>query len=237
MVRVPIDRAQPVEFLPLLTRGKHRRPRNGACLMEYTSYLAGEKWSDHPSCTHPLLSELARQVNDFSSDKDRQALLELVTDMIGLKGTDLRIDIRIALRAAQAAVPIAAEERQRIMAGAILTCERLAARLDDRPDASLSPASVEALAMAPEAARWARRYTRNLAISRRAFRKQAAPVIVRYAVQSIAHACAPNPDATLRALLAGAIEDCKALTSRLGPPETDLTTARPPRRLALHSER
>lgn len=239
MVRVSTNRAQPVEFLPLLSRGKHRRPRNGACLMEYTSYLAGEKWSDHPSCTHPLLSELARQVNDFSSDNARQALLELVTDMIGLTGTDLRIDIQIALRAAQAAVPIAAEERQRIMAGAILTCERLAARLDDRPDAPLSPASVEALALAPEAARWAYRYTRNLGISRRAFRRQAAPVIIRYAVQSIAHACAPDPDAALHALLAGAIDDCKALTSRPVPPDADATTApppRPPRRLALHSE-
>ena len=205
--------------------------------MEYTSYLAGEKWSDHPSCTHPLLSELARQVNDFSSDQARQALLELVTDMIGLKGTDLRIDISIALRAAQAAVPIAAEERQRIMAGAILTCERLAARLDDRPDVPLRPASLEALALAPEAARWAHRYTRNLAISRRAFRRQAAPVIVRYAVQSIAHACAPDPDATLHALLAGAIEDCKTLTSRPASPEVDATTARPPRRPALHSLR
>jgi hypothetical protein len=234
VVRMPSARAQPVEFLPLLSRGKHRRPRNGACLMEYTSFLAGEKWSDHPSCTHPLLSELARQVNDFSSDDARQALLELVADMIGLTGTDLRIDIRIALRAAQAAVPIAAEERQRIMAGAILSCERLAARLDGRPDAALSPASVEALALAPEAARWARRYTRNLAISRRAFRRQAAPVIVRYAVQSIATACAPDPDARLHALLAGAIEDCKTLTYRPAPAEVLSTTARAP---AVHSER
>src|SRR3954464_14501138 len=98
------------DSLPLLSRGKHRRPRSGACLMEYASYLAGEKWSDHPACTHPLLGELARQVNDFTCDEARQALAELVPDLIGLTGDDLRIDLRVALRAAQTALPIVAEE-------------------------------------------------------------------------------------------------------------------------------
>jgi len=28
--------------------------------MEFASYLAGERWSDHPACTHPLLAVLAR---------------------------------------------------------------------------------------------------------------------------------------------------------------------------------
>jgi hypothetical protein len=180
--------------------------------MEFTSYLAGERWSDHPACTHPLLSELARQVNDFSSDGARQALLELVPDMIGLSGTDLRIDLRVALRAAQTALPIAAEERQRVMAAAVLTCERLTADLDGRTGAPLSQGSSDALALAPGAARWAYRYTRNLSISHRAFRRRAAPAIVRSAVAGIAHACAPDPDAVLHGLLARAIEDCKAVT-------------------------
>ena len=93
--------------------------------MEYASYLAGEKWSDHPACTHPLLSELARQINDFVSDGSRQALVELVPDMIGSTGDDLRIDLSISLRAARTALPVAAAERQQIMAVAVLTCERL----------------------------------------------------------------------------------------------------------------
>ena len=46
-------------LLPVLSRGKHRNPRKGACFMELASYLAGERWSDHPSCTHPLLAALA----------------------------------------------------------------------------------------------------------------------------------------------------------------------------------
>lgn len=179
--------------------------------MEYASYLAGEKWSDHPACTHPLLAELARQVNDFISDGARQPLIELVPDLIGLTGSDVRIDLSIALRAARASLPVVDEERQQIMATAVLTCERLLADLDGCPGAPLTQASSDALDLAPAAAAWARRYTRNLSISHRAFRRYAAPTIVRYAVQGIAHACLPDPDAGLRDLLVGAIEDCKAL--------------------------
>ena len=47
--------------MPVLSRGKHRSPRRGACFMELASVLAGERWSDHPACTHPLLAQLARQ--------------------------------------------------------------------------------------------------------------------------------------------------------------------------------
>src|SRR5262249_10154265 len=102
------------DFLPRLSRGKHRSPRRGACFMEYASYLAGERWSDHPACTHPLLAELARQVNDHVSDDARRELVELVPDVIGVTGSDLRVDGRIALRAAQTALPIAPEEWQRV---------------------------------------------------------------------------------------------------------------------------
>lgn len=179
--------------------------------MEYASYLAGEKWSDHPACTHPLLGELARQVNDFSSDEARQALAELVPDMIGLSGTDPRIDARLALRAAQTALPVVAAERQQMMAVAVLTCERLQADLDGRDDAPLSQPSTDALALAPAAATWASRYVRNLRVSQRTFRRNTAPTIVRYAVQGIARACIPNADPLLHELLVGAIEDCTAL--------------------------
>ena len=57
--------------LPVLARGKHRSPRQGACFMEMASVLANEPWSDRPRCTHPLLSQLARLVNDHTSDAGR----------------------------------------------------------------------------------------------------------------------------------------------------------------------
>ena len=87
---------QPVA-LPILSRGKHRSPRKGACFMEFASLLAGERWSDHPACTHPLLATLARHVNDHTSDAGRQRLADLVPSVIGLTGEDLHIDARIAL--------------------------------------------------------------------------------------------------------------------------------------------
>ena len=226
------DHQQSTEFLPLLSRGRHRRPRNGACVMEYASYLSGEKWSDHPACTHPLLGELARQVNDFISDEGRQALLELVPDLIGLTGSDLHVDLRITLRAARAALPVAAEERQRVMAVAVLISERLLANLDGCPGAPLSRESSDALALAPTAATWAVRYTGNLSISERAFRRQTAPTVVRYAVQGIAYASICDADSRLYDLLAGAIEDCSGpgtpkRTRRRGRDDQAITTSSP----------
>src|SRR6266545_4298303 len=47
---------QPPDLFPILSPGKHRSPRTGACFMELASLLAGERWSDHPACTHPLLT-------------------------------------------------------------------------------------------------------------------------------------------------------------------------------------
>jgi len=66
------------ELMPVLSRGKHRNARRGACFMEMASFLAGERWSDHPACTHPLLANLARLVNDTVSDRLRPQLIPLI---------------------------------------------------------------------------------------------------------------------------------------------------------------
>jgi hypothetical protein len=52
-------------------------PEDGACLMEYVSVLAGRPFSDHPRCTDPTLAELARLVNDASTDEGRPRLAVL----------------------------------------------------------------------------------------------------------------------------------------------------------------
>ena len=70
------------ELVPVLSRGKHRNARRGACFMEMASFLAGERWSDHPSCTHPLLAGLARLVNDTVSDPWRPRLIPLIPSVI-----------------------------------------------------------------------------------------------------------------------------------------------------------
>jgi hypothetical protein len=58
-------------LLPTLSPGEHRNPRKDACFMEFASLPAGEPWSDHPACTHPLLAAVARHVNDYTSDAGR----------------------------------------------------------------------------------------------------------------------------------------------------------------------
>jgi hypothetical protein len=204
-------------LLPMLSRGKHRSPRKGACFMEFASLLAGERWSDHPACTHPLLAAVARHVNDYTTDAGRSRLAGLIPSVIGLTGDDLHIDAGIALRSARMALPVVAAERQRVMAVSVLACERVLAALDGRPVGSLQEQSRSALAQVPHAAQWADQVTsgaRASATSAKRFRRLAAPVIVRHAVAGIAQACVPDPDAMLRDLLVQAIDACAAWVGR-----------------------
>jgi hypothetical protein len=196
------------ELIPRLSRGKHRSPRRGACFMELASYLAGERWSDHPACTHPLLASLARLVNDHTSDASRGRLAGLVPSVIGLTSDDPHVDVQLALRAATTALPIAAAERQRTLAVSVLAAERVLADLDRRPAGTLEERSRWALAQVPDAAQWARRFTGGMRISPTGFYRHAAPNIVRHAVLGIAQACVPDQDRILHDLLAGAIGDC-----------------------------
>ena len=195
-------------LLPILSRGKHRNPRKGACFMELAAYLAGERWCDHPRCTHALLAELARLVNDYTSDAHRSQLVEFIPSVIGLTSDDVRVDARIALRCARVALPIVSAERQNVMAVSILTADRVLADLDGRPLQSLEEQSRWTLAQAPHSAQWALRFAGTLGISPQGFRRRSAPNTVRCAVQGIAEACIPNPDEVLNDLLLNAIRDC-----------------------------
>jgi hypothetical protein len=209
-------------LVPVLSRGKHRNPRRGACFMELASYLAGERWSDHPDCTHPLLAALARHVNDCTSDAGRPRLAGLIPAVIGLTSDDPRLDARLTLRAAAEALPVVAAERQRVMAVAVLTCHRTLTELDGHPPTGpLMDRSRQALAQVPLAATWARRYTSGSAIPLRAFRRHAAPSAVRYAVEGIGRACVSDPDRLLHDLLVAAIDDCRAWLRPEPAPEPD----------------
>jgi hypothetical protein len=205
---------QPPDLLPILSPGKHRRPRTGACFMELVSLLAGERWSDHPACTHPLLAAVARHVNDHTSDAGRQRLAQLIPSVIGLTGEDPHIDARMALRSATMALPVVAANRQRVMAVSVLACDRVLAELDGRAAGSLEEQSRLALAEVPQAAGWAYQFTSGVRPSHKGFRRQAAPTIVQDAVEGIAQACVPDPDGMLRGLLVQAIGVCAAWIGR-----------------------
>jgi len=213
------------EMVPVLSRGKHRGPRQGACFMELASYLAGERWSDHPVCTHPLLAALARDVNDYTSDAGRARLLPLIPSVIGLAGEDLHIDARIALICARMALPVVAAAQQQVMAVSVLACERVLAGLDGRPAGWLDEQSQAVLAHVPHAARWARGFTGGIAISPKAFRRHSAPATVHAAAEAIAQACVPQPDQILHDLLAAAIAECATWSGRDTGPSTGRDTA------------
>ncbi|MFP5347123.1 MAG: hypothetical protein ACLGIA_08850 [Actinomycetes bacterium] len=199
------------DLVPVLSRGKHRSPRKGACFMEMASFLAGERWSDHPSCTHPLLAGLARHVNDCISDDGRSRLGLLIPSVIGLTGDDPHVDVAIARRCARAALPISAAPRQNALAVSVVTCDRVLAQMDGRQGDELDPDTQTVLDQVPHAARWALDFSRRLHISPKGFRRRAAPSIVRCSVEGIATACIPDRDERLYDLLAGSIKDCEAL--------------------------
>lgn len=211
-----VVQAQVPDVLPVLSRGKHRNPRKGACFMELASFLAGERWSDHPKCTHPLLADLARQVNDYTADPSRSALAVLIPSVIGTSTTDPRVDARIALLCARSALPVVAAERQNVMAVGVIMADRVLAVLEDRHPGELTGPSRRALAQVPLAAHYAQRYTKDAPVSPEAFRRHGAPHVIRLAVEGVATACVQAPYDLLRDMLAQAIEVCAAAVEPSG---------------------
>ena len=75
--------------LPPLAHGAHKRDENVACIMEAVAFIAGERWSDHPVCACPVISEFLRLWNDALPDSERDALLRpLVALMVGTRSTE-----------------------------------------------------------------------------------------------------------------------------------------------------
>jgi hypothetical protein len=76
------------DYMPVLSRGPHASPADGACVMEYVSFLAGERWSDSPACTNHALAVTAQRVNDHFSDSERHLLLPLIPRLMGTNEGD-----------------------------------------------------------------------------------------------------------------------------------------------------
>ncbi len=214
------DRRIP-DLLPVLSRGKHRNPRKGACFMELASYLAGERWSDHPKCTHPLLAALAREVNDSVDDATRRRLAPLIPDVIGLDTDDPRADAWIARTAALAALPVVASEKQDITAVGLYSVERHLARLERRPHDDLSPEVRAALDRVPHARDWARGFTATGWGPAGQFDRRSASVIVHTAVAGLASACVDDANDRLVGLLTSTIAECRGRFETQPPEVSD----------------
>lgn len=192
--------------IPLLSAGRHRNARRGACFMEFASYLAGERWSDHPQCTHPQLASLARDVNDLVSDEHRDGLAPMIHRVVGLRSDDPHLSVVIAVRAAHAAMPIASMDRQRAIASAVL------ALIERAPVPQLASLVKEALQFAPDAAQWARANARLMQVGANTI-EQRASAIIHCATVGIALACVDDADARLTALLEQAVADAERYLS------------------------
>ena len=185
--------------------------------MEFASWLAGERWSDHPACTHPALASLARGVNDTTTDAGRSKLVTLIPTVVGLTGRDPRIALVVCTIAATAALPVAAEGRQRALAAGLVRCERYAASAAGEIGVRLRRDIHSAFASAPAAESWARDFTAGVGTPTNGLDPNAFDLLLGLAVTGIAEACIPDPDALLRRVLAEAIEETTLLVRPVVP--------------------
>lgn len=213
------------DVMPILSPGKHRSPRRGACFMEFASYLAGERWSDHPACTHRTLAHLARMVNDRTSDDARPRLTPLIPTVIGLTSDDPLLDVLLTARAASAAVPIAAEERQRSQAVALRVACSVLEEHGDALSVELRELAESALRTAPAADAWAIRFIQDVGLVRRqGMTERQCRDVVTGAVDGIARACVGDADDRLVALLTAAVSDTARFVGA-APVVADVRTA------------
>jgi hypothetical protein len=200
--------------MPHLSRGRHRSVKTGACFMEFASYLAGEQWSDSPQCTDPLLSHLARAVNDQLSDGRRGEIAPDIPRVIGLRGDHRILAPIIAVRAAAAALPVASAGRQRALAGALLALPGLL-------PAEVAPAATAtaraALDAAPHAEQWAIDHVRRYPVRERELRRHGCAAAVTLSVTGIAEACVGDPESLLVEVLRDAISDVEDVLSTPEP--------------------
>ena len=195
------------DALPMLAVGRHRDPSDGGCLMEWVSLLAGERWSDHPACTHPLLAHLARSVNDRASDASRPALMRLLPLLTGARSDDRSWSLEIAAVTVRHALRRAGAQDGRELAVALLTLDRLLGPTDGRAPAERRATTTEVLATVPAAAAWAEDFTRAMGPPRHVRGLSRGIVDVSLATVS----AASDADDALVAMLTDAVLTCQDL--------------------------
>ena len=153
------------EDFTTLSVGGHTAGDGKACLMEYVSLLAGEAWSDNPTCTHPVLANMARNVNDLMGDENRHLLVPLIGRLLGTSetGTDIErkmLSVSLAIHSAKTVLHLVCAAYQAKAAEAIEAAEQWvkdpskvnANRAKDAVKASLTGDRIHALDAAAHAA-------------------------------------------------------------------------------------
>jgi hypothetical protein len=91
----------------VLRSGTHASPADGVSLMEAVSVVAGEPWSNRPSCTSPVIAAYARSLNDWLPDNARQRLKAYIPRLVGTAEPDR--ELLRAFACADAAVRVFAQ--------------------------------------------------------------------------------------------------------------------------------
>jgi hypothetical protein len=172
--------------------------------MEYTSIIAGERFSDHPRCTDPALAAVARAVNDYSSDAARQPLAELASDLSIAHAAGGKVGYDVARRCLLTALPYAHQPRRRVLVVGLLGLDRASRDISRgwRPDFVDVDTELGLMAFDHEIDD-ASAFLRSLRVTPREYLHRGLPLAIETAVATIADE-APDPDLVLRALL----EDC-----------------------------
>ena len=72
-----------------LESGSHEDFEHGMCVMEAVSYVAGEPWSDAPSCASPVITAFMVSWNDSLAAEPRNRLLKpLIPLLVGTRASD-----------------------------------------------------------------------------------------------------------------------------------------------------
>jgi hypothetical protein len=113
--------------------------------------------------------------------------MPLVTRVIGVREVD---EVRVAMLAATAALPVANMDRQRALGVGLLILVEAGGSNED---------AAATFSLAPDTETWAREYLAQH--PRHSFSERTCESIVHTAVVGIALACVDDPDARLRSLL------------------------------------
>ncbi|MFL5862215.1 MAG: hypothetical protein ACJ780_15780, partial [Solirubrobacteraceae bacterium] len=70
-----------------LSKGTHASPRDGACVMELASMLAGEPFNDRPRSVCPVIGSFLRAYNDRIDDGRRQDLYGYAAKVVGSRAS------------------------------------------------------------------------------------------------------------------------------------------------------
>lgn len=193
--------APPLDDLGRLSRGRHKDPADGACLLEAASVLAGERWTDRPAGVHPVLAAVARRVNDETSPAGRDALLPLAARVLGTADADPGASARVVDACARAALASSRGSARGDVSGG-----STAAR---RPDLARRRALARAVRRARRRCRRGPETTRAADLTELLYCRVVAPEQAAEATTALARTSGGERDEVLRRLLTTCVALCE----------------------------